>query len=142
MIVRLIGRVRLVATKMTSGHPQIKKRFLSTGRLGLKPAGRTSSFQKQNVFFSSPPPPPVHSSLGKMKLGGKKNPTSRLAVFFPTRQTRNDFLLKGGLSTQHLHTLQELQVLMLSQQQMSIGEKQNLANVQLQYKIAAKNTLR
>ena len=26
------------------GQPQIKKRFLSTGRLGLKPAGRTLFF--------------------------------------------------------------------------------------------------
>ena len=35
-----------------------------------------------------------------MKLGKKykKIPTSRLAVFFPTRPTGNDFLLKGGLN--------------------------------------------
>ena len=41
--------------------------------------------------------PPVHSNLKKLKLGKKKIPTSRLAVFFPTRPTGNDFLLKGGL---------------------------------------------
>ena len=48
------------------------------------------------LFFSSFPP--VHSSFKNLKLGKKrKKTTSRLAVFFPTRPTRNDFLLKGGL---------------------------------------------
>ena len=42
--------------------------------------------------------PPVHSSLKEIEIRRKKKkiPTSRLAVFLPTRPTGNDFLLKGG----------------------------------------------
>ena len=63
---------------------------------GCKTGTFFSSFQQQqkkSFFF-----PTVHSSFKKKEIREKKEiPTSRLAVFVPTRPTGNDFLLKGGL---------------------------------------------
>ena len=74
---------------------KIKKCFLSTGRLGIKPASRTFffMFQGKNNFFL-----PLYILVYiQMKLEGKKILTSR--------QTGNTFLLKAGLTGRRQQTL-------------------------------------
>ena len=72
---------------LTLGHPQIKKLFPVHRPGGLIRAYWNFFFHLLNflIFFFTFPP--VHSSLKKLKLGGKKKKSRPL----------DDFLLKGGL---------------------------------------------
>ena len=84
-------------TNMCTPRPSSNKKSFPVHRPGgLRRAYWNFFFHLFKIFFTFPP---VHSSLKKLKLGKKKKiPTSQLAIFFPTRPTGNDFLLKGGPS--------------------------------------------
>ena len=92
----------------TSGQPQIKKRYLSTGQLGLKPAGRTFfvHLSKKIFFFPFFPLYFIVYKKNEIRKKKKKIPISRLAVSPPpppTRHTGNDCLLKGVLKVRAPH---------------------------------------